>query len=250
VRIHIIESLLTAKIEGEALVTGREDVMTQNELCSHVLDPAEQIALLEQPDAVYPVGHRNLTVLTLLLELGLRISEVVHLTWDDFDAAGKTLTVSTGHPVQHRQFLLSEHLLHLLRGWKKRQKAGWMKRRSSEQKEVPDQLFTELSGECMSDSYVHSLVRESLEDAGITRSFSPNVLRHTFATEQYLETGDIDRVHCMLGNMHEFTTVLEARDPVHARSENADTPTEDVDTSVMFPQDTGGERTQRRRSRE
>lgn len=224
--------------------------MKHDELPSHVLDRSEQIALLDQPEAVYPVGHRNLTVLTLLLELGLRISEVVKLTWDNFDDSTKTLTITTGHPVQHREFLLSEHLLHLLRNWQKRQRAGWMKSQVPAGDAPPDQLFTELSGTYISDSYVQSLVEESLEDAGIERSFSPNVLRHTFATELYLETGDIERVHCMLGNTHEFTTVLETRVPVHKRSDNNGNRADAGVTSAVFPEDTSGKRTQRRKSSE
>lgn len=198
--------------------------MNREVLPDHVIDRSEQEAVLDQPDPLYPNGHRNLTMIKLLLELGLRVSELVELNSQDVDTSRGTLTVTGEHPVHHREFLLSDRLLHLIRGWRERQKAGWLRQQSSRRKEaVPEPLFTELSGDPLTESNVRDLVADSLKNAGIAPSGMHNVLRYTFATELYLDIGDIDRVHQVLGHTEGFVTVTETRNPVHGGPDIEDT---------------------------
>ena len=46
-----------------------------------ILTEREQKELLEQPNPRYPTGERNKVMIKLMLDTGLRISEVIEYKW-------------------------------------------------------------------------------------------------------------------------------------------------------------------------
>jgi len=61
-----------------------------------VLTEDEQARLLEQPNARYPTGERNQTMLNLMLNTGLRLAEMTALKWRDLDLTTGKLMVRQG----------------------------------------------------------------------------------------------------------------------------------------------------------
>jgi len=62
-----------------------------------VLTAMEQEAIVSQPNPRYLTGHRNRVMLRLMLDTGLRLSEVIHLQWKDIDLnQGKVMVPPCG----------------------------------------------------------------------------------------------------------------------------------------------------------
>lgn len=180
-----------------------------------VLSEQEQSDLLDQPDPFYAVEHRNLAIFMVLLNCGLRITELVSLGWDDLDEANRTLRINSDTEDRKRCLPVSDKLFHVLSGWRDRQFTEWTKRHAIiENEEYPQSIFSKLKQSTnISEQYVRNLLLQETERAGIQRLLHPDVLRHTFATELYEKTGDIHRVHRALGNQDVFRTVHETRIP-------------------------------------
>jgi len=61
-----------------------------------VLTEQERKLLLRQPNKRYPTGERNLAMINLLLNVGLRLSEATALRWKDLDLMTSKLLVKEG----------------------------------------------------------------------------------------------------------------------------------------------------------
>jgi integrase/recombinase XerD len=97
-----------------------------------------------------------------------------------------------------------------MRKWKQRQVDEWQerKKKSDAPEKAPDYVFTTLKGTPVSDRYVQKMVTRLSEKAGIEKNVHPHVLRHTFATDLYRETGKIRLVQKALGHADLSTTMI------------------------------------------
>lgn len=75
-----------------------------------VLTEDEQALLLNQPNKRYPTGQRNYTMIKLMLDTGLRLSEAVSLRWKDIDLMTGKLMVREGKGVKDRTLWINENL--------------------------------------------------------------------------------------------------------------------------------------------
>lgn len=169
-----------------------------------VLTNEECLALLKQPNPKAPTGLRNLCMLTVMLNLGLRASEVLHLRVNDIDWMSGKLMVRNGKGGKDRALCLNEDDLDLLRSWRERRPAS------------AEFLFSTLKGKPLHDRYLRAMVGRLAERAGIDRDeagnkkkkFHPHALRHTFATSLYRETKNIRLVQKALGHSFLSTTAI------------------------------------------
>ncbi|MCK4394160.1 tyrosine-type recombinase/integrase, partial [Candidatus Bipolaricaulota bacterium] len=83
-----------------------------------VLTENEQNRLLEQPNPRYPTGERNLTMLNLMLNTGLRLAEVTALKWHDLDLTTGKLMVRQGKGAKDRTLRVAEADIDRLRSWR------------------------------------------------------------------------------------------------------------------------------------
>jgi integrase len=83
-----------------------------------VLTRDEAKRLLQTPSRYYPTGRRDLCILKLMLNAGLRASEVLGLSWADLDLQTGKLMVRRGKGDKDRQLWINDDVLALLRSWR------------------------------------------------------------------------------------------------------------------------------------
>lgn len=187
----------------------REDVLTEEELDG----------LLAQVRTRYPTGKRNLGLLRLLADSGLRIAEALALTVKDVISEHGQLShvrVRKGKGGKARQVALTSTAAAKL--------AAWLQTR--EQLGIASEvLFYTISvghasghfaeegqllqpGRELSPNYCNGLVKKMAARAGIKRNISPHTLRHTFATRLLRATGNLEIVRKALGHKHISTTAI------------------------------------------
>src|SRR5438067_13742957 len=89
-----------------------------------VLSAEERDSLLRQPNKRYTTGLRNLCLMRLMLDAGLRASEVLNLKVTDIDLMSGKLKVREGKGKKDRILWLNEYALDLLRKWRERRPGG------------------------------------------------------------------------------------------------------------------------------
>lgn len=165
-----------------------------------VLTETEQEALLAQPNPRYPTGERNRALLRLMLDTGLRLSEVTALRWRDIDLITGKLMVRQGKGSKDRTLWITDEDLEMLRSWRERQARA-----------VPGEhefIFTTLAGTGISSRYVQQMVKRYATRAKIKKSVHPHTLRHSFATDLYRQTKNIRLTQKALGHANLATTQI------------------------------------------
>ena len=165
-----------------------------------VLTETDQEALLAQPNLRYPTGARNKTMIQLMLDTGLRLSEACNLKWNDIDLNTGKLMVRQGKGAKDRSLWIGVEDLELLRTWRERQ--------AKDVTGNPAHVFTTLAGKAVSPRYVQKMVARLAAKVGIEKNVHPHTLRHTFATDLYRETSKIRLVQKALGHSDLSTTMI------------------------------------------
>jgi integrase/recombinase XerD len=144
------------------------------------------------------------------LDNGLRLSEITDLKWNHVNLTSGKLRVKDGKGAKDRNLWMSGDNLDLMREWKERQIKEWQERKGKPDapQEAPDYVFTTLKGTQISNRYVQKMVTQTAEKAGIEKNVHPHVLRHTFATDLYQDTGKIRLVQKALGHADLSTTMI------------------------------------------
>ena len=163
-----------------------------------VLTESEQKVLLAQPNPRYPTGERNLLIMRIMLDAGLRLSEAINLKWVDLDLMTGKLHVKQGKGGKDRILWLGEEDLELLRHWRERQ--------AQVVSHAPEHVFTTLNGKPLQPRYVQAMVARYAKRAGIAKRVTPHTLRHTFATDLLRECGNVELVRRALGHANLSTT--------------------------------------------
>ena len=204
-----------------------ENAMARRKL-PKVLTDQELAALLRQPNVQTPTGLRNKAMLKMMAYGGLRVSEVVnlrtqHLRRDDgriyLDVRDRKAKDDTTVP-------LSDYAAETLDAWLARRRdlgignGAVFCTISSGRQVHPDTredgkyakgevAETELTpGDPLTRSYIGQMVKRLGRKAGIEKTISPHVLRHTAATRMLKRTGDIRRVQEFLGHSDVSTTQI------------------------------------------
>ena len=161
-----------------------------------ILNELERGALLARPNRKCPTGLRNHCMMRLMLNLGLRVSEVIHLKVNDIDWTSGRLVVRAGKGNKDRTLWLNEADLELFGHWRGRKAV---------QAEL---LFTTLKGAELDTRYIREMVKRLAKKAGIPKDVHPHTLRHTFATDLYRETKNIRLTQKALGHSDLSTTMI------------------------------------------
>ena len=160
-----------------------------------VLTYQEQKMLLSQPNPKAPTGLRNLCVIRVMLNAGLRLSEVIKLTPSDLNLETGELVVKRSNGDIGRTLWLGKEDVEYIVKWNK------IKPESS-------YLFCTLKGEILKDRYVREMVKRLGKKAGIEKNIFPHTLRHTFAADLYYKTRHIRVVQKALGHADLSTTMI------------------------------------------
>jgi len=160
-----------------------------------ILEPEEAQNLLKQPNKRYPTGLRNKVMMALMLHCGLRISEVINLRPGNINLTKGKLRIQSGKGNKDRDLAIPEYLIDLLNSWRKKRPQGIF-------------FFSTLKGKKLSSRYLQQMVKRYAKKAGLTKSISPHTLRHTYATQYYKQTKDIETLRRILGHSDISTTTI------------------------------------------
>ncbi|MBA7638641.1 Tyrosine recombinase XerD [subsurface metagenome] len=168
--------------------------MTRKKLPA-VLEPEEAQKLLKQPNKRYPTGLRNKAIMSLMLHCGLRLAEVTHLRLGSINLTKGKLRVVNGKGNKDRDLAIPDYVVDLLDSWRKIRPKG-------------DYFFSTLEGKKLSDRYIQQMVGRYAHKAGIGKRVSPHTLRHSYATQYYKQTKDIETLRRILGHTDISTTTI------------------------------------------
>jgi site-specific recombinase XerD len=141
---------------------------------------------------------RNLCLVRLMLNSGLRCSEVLHLRRQDLEPTTGRLWVRQGKGKKDRGLWLCEADVNLLIGYLASQPGG-----------PKDLIFTSLKGKPLTGRYIRWMVAEVAAAAGITnKAVHPHTLRHSFATDLLRATKNLRLVQKALGHENVRTTQI------------------------------------------
>lgn len=158
---------------------------------SDILTTNEQEKLLDQFNLRYITPQRNKTMIQLLLNTGLRLSEMINLKWRDVDLMTGQLKVVEGKGLKDRILWLDEQTLVMLGEWKQRQFKEWGK---------TDYVFTTRTLSLLDGKAVRTMIKTYAEKAGISKHITTHSLRHTFASDLLRDTKNIRIVQKALGH--------------------------------------------------
>ena len=156
-----------------------------------ILTLDEQEKLLNQFNLRYITSQRNKTMIQLLLNTGLRLSEMTNLKWNDIDLMTGQAKVVEGKGLKDRILWLDEETLTMLGKWKQRQFKEWGR---------SDLVFTTRTLHSLDGKAVRSMIKTYSDKAGIKKHITTHSLRHTFASDLLRDTKNIRIVQKALGH--------------------------------------------------
>lgn len=160
-----------------------------------ILEIEEAQRLIRVPNKRYKTGLRNKTIISVMLNMGLRLNEVCNLRPGDLNLTKGKLKVVNGKGGKDRFLGIPEVTLTLLDEWRKIRPKS-------------DYFFCTMKGGKLSDRYIQNFVVRYSQKAGIQKKIYPHTLRHTYATEYYRRTRDIETLRRILGHSHISTTTI------------------------------------------
>lgn len=161
----------------------------------------EMDRLLVAPDGRSRTGLRDQAMIHLLYSSGLRVSELVKLRISDIDELGGTVRV-IGKGNKQRLIPVGKEALEALDQYNREQRPLLLRGR------ISPYLFVTARGKSLTRQGFWKLLKGHGKSAGIFRSLSPHVLRHTFATHLLEGGADLRSLQAMLGHSDVGTTEI------------------------------------------
>lgn len=177
-----------------------------------VLDHEEATKLLSIPDTRYITGIRGKAILALILNCGLRVSEVVKLKPGDLNLAKGKLRVVSGKGGVDRDLIIQPFTAALLGAWKQARSPGssyfftTIKDKAIADSSRVDR-FASIKGGKLSARYIQLLVKRYAKKVGRS-DITPHTLRHTFATDFIRQGGSVLILQRILGHADISTTLI------------------------------------------
>ena len=149
-----------------------------------VLTKAEVTAIL---DATPNLKHK--AIIATMYSGGLRVSEVIHLHYDDISRTNKTIHIRESKSRSDRYTLLADRTLEILTEY-------WFKYGKPKAILFPSSY----SGDYLRRDSVIQFFRESAKRAGIKKHVSTHCLRHSFASHLFEAGCDVRYIQALLGH--------------------------------------------------
>ena len=167
--------------------------------------------LIAQPSVETPRGLRDRALIELLYATGMRVSELVSLRPSDINLEASYLTC-TGKGGKQRIVPIGEEAADWVRKYVRQSRPALLGKRSS------PRLFVNARGGGPGLTRVGfwKILKGYARQAGLSRTLSPHMLRHSFATHLLERGADLRAIQMMLGHADLSTTqiythVLEQR---------------------------------------
>ena len=166
--------------------------------------PIEQVEqLLAAPGDGDVLSRRDRAMLETLYSTGIRVSELVGLAYEDFDAAGEAMRIR-GKGKKERIVPLGSHAVAAVQRYLDMLRTDHKFAGSHANTKAP--LFVNKHGGRLSSRSVRRKLDKYLKMAGLDPSISPHTLRHSFATHLLDNGADLRSVQELLGHQSLSTT--------------------------------------------
>jgi integrase/recombinase XerD len=166
-----------------------------------VLHLSEVEALLNAPKGKTPTADRDDTMIELLYATGLRVSELINLPMGGVHLEAGYL-ITRGKGAKERIVPIGQCALNKLKVYLASVRPLLLKGKSSLD------LFVNRSGKAMSRQAFWKQLRIYAKKAGIQKSITPHMLRHSFASHLLERGADLRSVQMMLGHADISTTQI------------------------------------------
>jgi integrase/recombinase XerD len=201
------------QIEGRLKASPADDLRPPRawQILPRYLSIEEVDRLIAQPDVTTTRGLRDRALIELLYATGMRVSELVALRPADVNLDASCLTC-TGKGAKQRMVPIGDQAATWVARYVREARTTLLGRRRS------PRLFVSARGGGLGLTRVGfwKILKEYARQAGLARSLSPHMLRHSFATHLLERGADLRAIQMMLGHANLSTTqiythVLEQR---------------------------------------
>lgn len=156
--------------------------------------------VLHTIDQSSPAGKRDYLMLLLSVASGVRVSELIHLTTNDFNYKAKRIRV-VGKGNKERLVPLDAKTCDFLEDYIHHERQVYDKLGNKE-------IFLNHFGKMISREEFYNILQKYACEAGISEHLSPHKLRHTFATTLLDGDADLRSIQELLGHSDIVTTTI------------------------------------------
>ncbi len=157
--------------------------------------------LLAQPDVSTPLGLRDKALLELLYATGMRVSELVHVSAEDFDME-LGIVRCLGKGSKERLIPVGKSALHAVAAYLRTGRGVLVGKRN------PPWLFLNRRGTVLSRVGFWKILSAYGRRAGLATKLTPHLVRHSFATHLLERGADLRSIQLMLGHSDISTTQI------------------------------------------
>jgi len=157
--------------------------------------------LLDAPDVSTPLGMRDRAMLEVLYATGLRVSELVGLELASISLTQGVIRV-IGKGGKERLVPLGEEALEWVSSYQNEARPELLNSR------ISSALFITRRGDSMTRQAFWHLIKRHARNVGITKSLSPHVMRHAFASHLLNHGADLRVLQMLLGHSDLSTTQI------------------------------------------
>ena len=165
------------------------------------LNVQEVERLLEAPNSKSLFGQRDRAMLELLYSCGLRVSELINLSYHNINLKDEFIRIH-GKGNKERLLPMGEIAIDYLTKYELNSRPALLKNGQS------DSYFLSNRGRAMSRQNFFYIIKDYASKAGIDKPLSPHSLRHAFATHLVQKGADLRSVQLMLGHSDISSTQL------------------------------------------
>ena len=165
------------------------------------LNVQEVESLLEAPNSKSLFGQRDRAMLELLYSCGLRVSELINLSYHNINLKDEFIRIH-GKGNKERLLPMGEIAIDYLTKYELNSRPALLKNGQS------DSYFLSNRGSAMSRQNFFYIIKDYASKAGIDKPISPHSLRHAFATHLVQKGADLRSVQLMLGHSDISSTQL------------------------------------------
>ena len=173
-----------------------------------VLTEKEAGALLNMPDTQTAVGIRNRAILETFYSSGIRLEEMARLSIHDVDHRNGFVRVNKGKFAKDRMTPLGRKACDHIREYLQNVRAEWS---GNSQVERALWLSSKSPHGPLKSQAIQVMVKRYGRDAGIEKSVTPHIWRHTCATHLVADGANIAYVQRLLGHCSLRTTQIYTR---------------------------------------